>query len=133
MLFENGGGGSSRTWDGNFWVHPLPPDGPVTFVVSWAEHGVAEARAELDGAAIGTAAARAVTLWPEEPDSDPAMAMPGAARWSPRASPMLPAQEPSLTRLARQAGVPSPRTGFSKGSRESQQRSGKGGSTPAEP
>jgi len=71
MLFENGGGGSSRTWDGNFWVHPLPPDGPVTFVVSWAEHGVAEARAELDGAAIGTAAARAVTLWPEEPDSEP--------------------------------------------------------------
>ena len=71
VLFENGGGGSSRTWDGNFWVHPLPPDGPVTFVVSWAEHGVAEARAELDGAAIGAAATRAVTLWPEEPESEP--------------------------------------------------------------
>jgi hypothetical protein len=70
-LFENGGGGSSRTWDGNFWVHPLPPDGPVTFVVSWAEHGVAEARAELDGAAIGAAATRAVTLWPEEPGPEP--------------------------------------------------------------
>src|SRR6516164_5066221 len=70
MLFENGGGGSSRTWDGNFWVHPLPPDGPVTFVVSWAEHGVAEARAELDGAAIGEAARRAVMLWPEEPESE---------------------------------------------------------------
>lgn len=71
VLFENGGGGSSRTWDGNFWVHPLPPDGPVTFVVSWVEHGVAEARAELDGAAIGAAARRAVTLWPEEPESEP--------------------------------------------------------------
>jgi hypothetical protein len=71
VLFENGGGGSGRTWDGNFWVHPLPPDGPVTFVVSWGDHGVAEARAELDGAAIGEAARRAVMLWPEEPESEP--------------------------------------------------------------
>jgi hypothetical protein len=71
VLFENGGGGSDRTWDGNFWVHPLPPDGPVTFVVSWGEHGVAEARAELDGAAIGEAARRAVILWPEEPEFEP--------------------------------------------------------------
>jgi len=43
----------------------------VTFVVSWLEHGVAEARAELDGAAIGAAAQRAVTLWPEEPEPEP--------------------------------------------------------------
>jgi hypothetical protein len=71
VLFENGGGGSSRTWDGNFWVHPLPPEGPVTFVVSWLEHGVAEARAELDGAAIGAAARRALILWPEEPEPEP--------------------------------------------------------------
>ena len=71
VLFENGGGGSARTWDGNFWVHPLPPGGPVTFVVSWAEHGVTEARAELDGAAIGEAARRAAMLWPEEPESEP--------------------------------------------------------------
>jgi hypothetical protein len=71
VLFENGGGGSGRTWDGNFWVHPLPPEGPVTFVVSWVEHGVAEARAELDGAAIGEAARRAVILWPEEPEFEP--------------------------------------------------------------
>jgi hypothetical protein len=71
VLFENGGGGSSRTWDGNFWVHPLPPEGPVTFVVSWLEHGVAETRAELDGAAIGAAARRAVILWPEVPEPDP--------------------------------------------------------------
>jgi hypothetical protein len=78
VLFENGGGGSGRTWDGNFWVHPLPPDGPVTFVVSWMEHGVAEARAELDGAAIGAAARRAVTLWPEEPEFEPG----GGYAWS---------------------------------------------------
>jgi hypothetical protein len=66
-LTPGGSGGTDRRWDGNFWVHPLPPDGPVTFVASWAECGVAETQAELDGAAIHAAVARAVTLWPEEP------------------------------------------------------------------
>lgn len=71
VLQENGGGGSARTWDGDFWVSPLPPEGPVTFVVSWPEHGVAETRAELDGAVIREAAGRATVLWPEEPESEP--------------------------------------------------------------
>src|SRR5215471_16745577 len=75
VLFENGGGGSGRTWDGNFWVHPLPPDGPVTFVVSWVEQGVAETGVELDGAAIREAARRAVILWPDDPEFEPHGAM----------------------------------------------------------
>ncbi len=71
VLLENGGGGSARRWDGDFWVYPLPPDGPVTFVASWLEQRVAETRAELDGAAIRKAARRAVILWPEEPEFEP--------------------------------------------------------------
>jgi hypothetical protein len=71
VLLQNGGGGSSLSWDGNFWVHPLPPEGPVTFIASWLEHGVAETRAELDGAVIREAAWRAVILWPEEPEFGP--------------------------------------------------------------
>jgi hypothetical protein len=70
-MLQNGGSGSDRTWDGNLWVHPLPPEGPVTFVASWLEHGVAETRAELDGAPIREAAGRAVILWPEEPEFEP--------------------------------------------------------------
>jgi hypothetical protein len=57
------------SYDQNFWVHPLPPPGPVTLVVSWPRQGIAEARAELDGAAICQAAQRAVILWPDEPDT----------------------------------------------------------------
>ena len=49
-------------------MHPLPSDGPVTLVTSWLKYGVAESRAELDGASIRAAAERAVTLWPDEPD-----------------------------------------------------------------
>ncbi len=71
VLTPGGSGGSARRWDGNFWVHPLPPDGPVTFVASWIERGAAEAQAELDGAALRAAVARAVILWPEEPDNYP--------------------------------------------------------------
>ena len=48
-------------------VHPLPPDGPVTFVASWLLHEVAETRADLDSSVIHEAVQRAVTLWPDEP------------------------------------------------------------------
>lgn len=67
VLSPTGSSGTDRRYDSNFWVHPLPPDGPVTFVAAWPERGVAETRTELDGAAIHAAVARAVTLWPEEP------------------------------------------------------------------
>jgi hypothetical protein len=54
VLLGNGGGGRSRTWDGNFWVHPLPPNGPVTIVVSCVEHGVVEpARHQATGIPSG--------------------------------------------------------------------------------
>jgi len=71
VLQQGGGGGSPRSCDWEFWVHPLPPDGPVILVASWLEHGITESRAELDGAAIREAAERAVTLWPEEPEFEP--------------------------------------------------------------
>jgi hypothetical protein len=87
VLQPGGSGGSDRRWDGKFWAHPLPPDGPVTFVAAWPEYGAAETRAELDGAAIRAAAARAVALWPEEPEIDPGggalgLLRAGGARWS---------------------------------------------------
>jgi hypothetical protein len=43
-------------------------------IASWLEHGVTETRAELDGAAIRAAAARAISLWPDEPDVEPGAA-----------------------------------------------------------
>jgi hypothetical protein len=70
LLHKGGGGGGSYGGEWDFWVHPLPPAGPVTLVAPWLEHGIAESRAELDGAAIRAAAERAVTLWPEEPESE---------------------------------------------------------------
>jgi hypothetical protein len=73
ILQQNGGGGNERTWDQDFWVHPLPPESPVTLVASWLAYGVAETQAELDGKAIRAAAERAVILWPDEPDVEPTL------------------------------------------------------------
>jgi hypothetical protein len=70
LLRQEGGGGSNRGWDWDFWVYPLPPDGPVTVVASWLKHGIAETRAELDGTAILAASRRAVILWPDQPAGD---------------------------------------------------------------
>lgn len=70
-FFEVGRGGADRQWNGDFWVHPLPPDGPVTFVASWLLYGVAETHAELDSSAIHEAAGRAVVMWPDEPNDKP--------------------------------------------------------------
>jgi hypothetical protein len=72
ILNHNGAGGDSLSWHADFWIHPLPPDGPVTVVVSWLEQGITESRAELDGTAIRAAAQQAVTLWPEEPAAETA-------------------------------------------------------------
>jgi hypothetical protein len=69
VMVECASHGSPRRWDGDFWVHPLPPQGPVTFVASWPRYGVAETRMELDGAAIRDAAGHAATLWPEQPET----------------------------------------------------------------
>ena len=70
VLNQEGGGGNERSWDQRFWVHPLPPDGPVTLIASWLEYDVTEARAELDGTVIRAAAGRAISLWPGEPDAE---------------------------------------------------------------
>jgi hypothetical protein len=71
FLMPGSSGGSPRRLDGKFWVHPLPPDGPVTFVAAWPEYGAAETRAEPDGTAIRAAAGRAVMLWLEETEINP--------------------------------------------------------------
>jgi len=64
-FLEVGRRGTDRQWTGDFWVHPLPADGPVTFVASWLLYEVAETRAELDSSAIREAAGRATSAWPD--------------------------------------------------------------------
>lgn len=53
-----GRGRSERRW----WLWPLPPAGPVRFVVEWPAERVTETSAEVDGDQILAAAAKALVL-----------------------------------------------------------------------
>jgi hypothetical protein len=66
MLTPGGGGGGGHYFEMRYWVWPLPPEGPVTFVVEWPARDIAESRGEIDGRLIREAAARSVPLWPDD-------------------------------------------------------------------
>jgi hypothetical protein len=69
-LHCSGGGGDNRTASVQLFLSPLPPPGPVAVYAAWPSMGIAETRHDLDATAIVAAAARAVVLWPDEPDAD---------------------------------------------------------------
>lgn len=71
-LVSSGGSGGGRTYDQTWWVHPLPPPGPVLLVLRWDAQGLAETAVEVDGSLIAAAGARAEELWPWEPERLPA-------------------------------------------------------------
>jgi len=71
VLAQQGGGGGDLTVDLAFWVSPLPPPGPMTFVLSWPSFGIPEAGTVLDGAPIREAAEFSQPLWPPEPAAEP--------------------------------------------------------------
>lgn len=47
----------------SMYLWPLPPRGPLTFVVSWPDRGVPESTRQFDAAAIAPAAQSAVPIW----------------------------------------------------------------------
>jgi hypothetical protein len=67
VFHPGGGGGGDRSVDQSWWMSPLPPDGPLTFVVDCAALGVTETSTVIDGSLIARAAAGVVTLWPWNP------------------------------------------------------------------
>jgi hypothetical protein len=67
IVFHQGGGsGGDTAIDQSWWLSPLPPDGPLRFVVRCDPLGIPETVTELDGAAVRAATADVVTLWPWE-------------------------------------------------------------------
>jgi len=60
-----GGGGGGDRWEQHhgFWLWPLPPAGPMEFVVEWRERGIPESRLALDGDAILAAVPGVRGLW----------------------------------------------------------------------
>ncbi len=49
-----------------FWVWPLPPGGPVSFVCEWPKHGIPPTTHVVEAQLILDAAHRAAERWPDE-------------------------------------------------------------------
>jgi hypothetical protein len=58
-LRQTWGGGQRQRW----WVHPLPPPGPILFVLEWPAAARERVTAQLDGDAIREAASRSIRFW----------------------------------------------------------------------
>jgi hypothetical protein len=74
IVFTPGGGsGGIASVEQSWWLHPLPPEGPLRFIVRSPELGIDERSVVLDGAAIQAAAREVVVLWPwgPPPESGP--------------------------------------------------------------
>jgi len=71
VLVQQGGGGGEQSVNQTYWVSPLPPEGPVTFVLAWPAFGMPESRTVLDSAAIRDAAEHSQLLWPQQPAMQP--------------------------------------------------------------
>jgi hypothetical protein len=69
MLMARASGGGSRSFDSEFWLWPLPPAGPLTIVWQWPYFNVPETSLEIDAGPFLEAAARALQVWPEMPDT----------------------------------------------------------------
>lgn len=65
-LMPGGGGGGGRRWTQAFVCSPLPPPGPMSFVVQWLEYDIAQTEVEIDASLILDAADRADPLWPDD-------------------------------------------------------------------
>jgi hypothetical protein len=63
VLLPGRGGGGAGTWESEFWVWPLPPEGPLAFVCEWPAREIALSRLEIDAALVREAAAQAEILW----------------------------------------------------------------------
>jgi len=66
VLWQRGGSGDQHEHSLHLWLWPLPPSGPVGFVVMWPGEAIPETRHDLDAAIFLDAAARVTELWPSD-------------------------------------------------------------------
>ena len=56
---------SALTWTGHYWLHPLPPPGPLVLGCRWPDRGIPETLVEIDTAPLLAAAATSKAVWGE--------------------------------------------------------------------
>jgi hypothetical protein len=64
VVVPRGSAGGNRRWDGDWWVWPLPPAGPLSIVCEWPAYGIALTGQEFDAGMLLDASALVEQLWP---------------------------------------------------------------------
>lgn len=82
-LMPGSGSSGNGTSSAQFYLTPLPPNGPLALVVAWPAFGITETRIELDGSAIRDAAQRVLTLWPDAHEEKPVTEPPKPPEYEP--------------------------------------------------
>jgi hypothetical protein len=70
LLSGRGGSGGQRSIEQGWWLTPVPPVGPLRFVVRCPALGVEETVTEVDVTPLNRASRDVVELWPWTPPSD---------------------------------------------------------------
>jgi hypothetical protein len=65
-LMPRGGSHGPLMLSRDYWLWPLPPEGPLQIAVEWTDEGIDETVVAIDSAPLREAAGRAVELWPDE-------------------------------------------------------------------
>jgi hypothetical protein len=65
VLMAGGGGGGNREWEAEFWLWPVPPPGPLAFVIEWPSEKIELTKREVDAALFIEASRSSEELWPE--------------------------------------------------------------------
>jgi hypothetical protein len=63
IIGQLGGGGGGKRMDFQYWVWPLPPDGPLSISCEWRKGGVASSWTEVDGSALRDAGSTSKSVW----------------------------------------------------------------------
>lgn len=71
LLQPCAGGGGDISYDQNYFLSPLPPDGPLRLVCRCPAIGIQETIVDLDGTAIRQAGRSSTVLWPLPPIDEP--------------------------------------------------------------
>jgi hypothetical protein len=54
-------------WNGEYWLWPLPPQGPLVVGCRWPDRGIAETLVQIDPSPLLTAAASSRSVWVVDP------------------------------------------------------------------